>query len=118
MIKYWKRALQKQYKKKKLKIAGQPKIDLKTFGEGKDLNCEIKLELIADIKLQSFNKFKVSDFSIKVDKKEVDERLDSLAKEYKSFEDKPSSLKSVMGYQIIFDYDATVDGKEFEGSKG
>ena len=39
-------------------------------------------------------------------------------KEYKSFEDKPSSLKSVMGDQIIFDYDATVDGKEFEGSKG
>ena len=31
---------------------------------------------------------------------------------------KPSSLKSVMGDQIIFDYDATVDGKEFEGSKG
>ena len=48
----------------------------------------------------------------------MDERLDNLAKEYKSFEDKPSSLKSVMGDQIIFDYDATVDGKEFEGSKG
>ena len=48
----------------------------------------------------------------------MDERLDNLAKEYKSFEDKPSNLKSVMGDQIIFDYEATVDGKEFEGSKG
>ena len=113
-----KESTSKAIQEKKLKIAGQPKIDLKTFGEGKDLNFEIKLDLLPDIKLQSFNKFKVSDFSIKVDKKEVDERLDSLAKEYKSFEDKPSSLKSVMGDQIIFDYDATVDGKEFEGSKG
>ena len=113
-----KESTSKAIQEKKLKIAGQPKIDLKTFGEGKDLNFEIKLDLLPDIKLQSFNKFKVSDFSIKVDKKEVDERLDNLAKEYKSFEDKPSSLKSVMGDQIIFDYDATVDGKEFEGSKG
>ncbi len=108
----------KVIQEKKLKIAGQPKIDLKTFGEGKDLNFEIKLDLLPEIKLQSFNKFKVSDYSIFVDKKEVDERLNNLAKEYKSFEDKPSNSKSVIGDQIIFDYEATVDGKEFEGSKG
>ena len=28
---------------KKLKVAGQPKIDLKQFGEGKDLNYELRL---------------------------------------------------------------------------
>ena len=29
---------------KKIKAAGQPKIDLKTFGEGKDLNYTIEVE--------------------------------------------------------------------------
>ena len=55
-----KESTSKAIQEKKLKIAGQPKIDLKTFGEGKDLNFEIKLDLLPDIKLQSFNKFKVS----------------------------------------------------------
>ena len=41
---------------KKLKVAGQPKIDLKTFGEGKDLNFELQLDLLPDIKLQTFEK--------------------------------------------------------------
>ena len=40
---------------KKLKVAGQPKIDLKTFGEGKDLNFEIKLDLLPEIKLQDLS---------------------------------------------------------------
>ena len=36
---------------KKLKVAGQPKIDLKTFGEGKDLNFELQLDLLPEIKI-------------------------------------------------------------------
>ena len=30
-------------REKKLKVSGQPKIDLKTFGEGKDLNFSLEL---------------------------------------------------------------------------
>ena len=41
-------------KDKKLKVAGQPKIDLKTFGEGKDLNFEVQLDLLPEIKLQPY----------------------------------------------------------------
>tara|TARA_B100001564_G_scaffold326638_1_gene309041 strand:- start:1201 stop:2559 length:1359 start_codon:yes stop_codon:yes gene_type:complete len=103
---------------KKLKVAGQPKIDLKTFGEGKDLNFELQLDLLPEIKLQSFEKYKASVFSVKVDKEILNERLTSLSNEYKSFEDKKNDSKSELGDQVIFDYQATVDGKEFEGGKG
>ena len=103
---------------KKLKVAGQPKIDLKTFGEGKDLNFEIKLDLLPEIKLQNYEKFNAKEFSIKVEKAELGERLKNLANDHKSFEDKKDNEKSVIGDQITFDYEATVDGKEFEGSKG
>ena len=48
---------------KKFKVAGQPKIDLKVFGEGKDLNFELQLDLLPEIKLQSFEKYKVTDYS-------------------------------------------------------
>ncbi len=103
---------------KNLKIAGQPKIDLKTFGEGKDLNFELQLDLLPEIKLQSFEKYKVLDYSVKVNKEVLDERLANLSSEYKSFEDKKNDSKAELGDQIIFDYQATVDNKEFEGGKG
>ena len=103
---------------KKLKVAGQPKIDLKTFGEGKDLNFELQLDLLPEIKLQTFEKYKISEYLVKVSKDVLDERLENLSKEYKSFEDKKSDAKSETGDQVIFNYQATVDDKEFEGSKG
>ena len=103
---------------KKLKVAGQPKIDLKTFGEGKDLNFVLELDLLPEIKLQPFNKFNATEYSIKVDKEETDSRLKKLASEYKIFEDKPTNAKSETGDQVVFNYKATVDGKEFEGSEG
>ena len=77
---------------KKLKIAGQPKIDLKTFGEGKDLNFELQLDLLPEIKLKSLEKYEVSDYSVKVSKEILDERLENLSKEYKTFEEKKMRL--------------------------
>ena len=71
-----------------------------------------------EIKLKSFEKYKVSDYSVKVSKEILDERLENLSKEYKSFEDKKNETKSELGDQVIFDYEATVDNKEFEGGKG
>ena len=103
---------------KKLKVAGQPKIDLKTFGEGKDLNFELQLDLLPEIKLKNIENYKASDFSVKVDKDVLDERLENLSKEYKTFEDKKIDTKSELGDQVIFNYQATVDNKEFEGGKG
>ena len=73
---------------KKFKVAGQPKIDLKVFGEGKDLNFELQLDLLPEIKLQSFEKYKASDYSIIVGKEVLEERLENLSKEYKSFQEK------------------------------
>ena len=71
-----------------------------------------------EIKLQSLEKFKATDYSIKVSKDVLDERLNNLRNEYKSFEDKKNSTKSELGDQVIFNYQATVDDKEFEGGKG
>ena len=108
----------KVIQEKKLKISGQPKIDLKTFGEGKDLNFELQLDLLPEIKLQPLEKYKATEYLIKVDKSELDQRLNSLTNEYKSFDDKKAGMKSELGDQVSFNYKATVDNKEFEGGKG
>ena len=101
-----------------MKVAGQPKIDLKSFGEGKDLNFEITLDLLPEIKLQTLKNLKASNFSIKVGKKRIRPTLDNFKKEYKTFDNKKPETKSEIGDQVTFDYQATVDGKEFDGGKG
>jgi len=103
-------------KEKKIKAAGQPKIDLKTFGEGKDLNYTLEVESLPELNLASFDKYKASEYLINVESKLIDEQINEIAKKNKIFSDKND--KSLKGDLVIFDYSATVDGQKFEGSEG
>tara|TARA_B100001093_G_scaffold95926_1_gene87951 strand:- start:26 stop:1399 length:1374 start_codon:yes stop_codon:yes gene_type:complete len=103
---------------KKLKIAGQPKIDLKQFGEGKDLDYELQIDCMPNISLKNFDTIKATEFKVKIDNKIVDEKLKEISDQNKQFEDKNDNEKANTGDQVIFDYSATVDGNKFEGSEG
>ena len=103
---------------KKLKVAGQPKIDLKQFGEGKDLSYELQIDCLPSVSLKSFDKFKATSFKVKIENKIIDEKLKEIAKQNKQFEYKDENEKAINGDQVIFDYSATVDGNKFEGSEG
>ena len=103
---------------KKLKVAGQPKIDLKQFGEGKDLNYELQIDCLPSVALKSFDKFKATNFIVKIEDNIIEEKLKEIANQNKQFEDKNEKEKAIKGDQVIFDYTATVDGNKFEGSEG
>ena len=103
---------------KKLKVAGQPKIDLKQFGEGKDLNYELQIDCLPSVVLKSFDKFKATSFKVKIEDRIIDEKLKEIASQNKKFEDKNKNEKATNGDQVTFDYSATVDGNKFEGSEG
>jgi len=103
---------------KKLKVAGQPKIDLKQFGEGKDLNYELQIDCLPRVTLKNFDKFKAINFKVKIEDKIIEEKLKEIANQNKQFEDKDENEKAINGDQVIFDYSATVDGNKFEGSEG
>ena len=103
---------------KKLKVAGQPKIDLKQFGEGKDLNYELQIDCLPSVALKSFDKFKATSFKIKIEDKIIEEKLKEIANQSKQFEDKNENENATKGDQVTFDYSATVDGNKFDGSEG
>ena len=103
---------------KKLKVAGQPKIDLKQFEEGKDLNYELQIDSLPSVTLKNFEKFKATNFKIKIDDKVIQEKLNEISNQNKQFEDKNENEKAINGDQVIFDYSATVDGDKFDGSEG
>jgi trigger factor len=102
----------------KIKVAGQPKIDLKTFGEGKDLNYTIELETLPNIKLKPLDKIKAIDYEISIEKDVVEKRINEIAKNQQNFSDKQESEKANFGDLVIFDYTAMVNSKNFEGNEG
>ena len=101
---------------KKIKAAGQPKIDLKTFGEGKDLNYTIEVDSLPEVNLVGFEKYTANEYLLKIENKLVDEKIKDIAKNNKTFSDKDE--KSEKGDLVIFDYNASVNGEKFEGSEG
>ena len=108
----------KALEEKKIKAASQPKIDLKTFGEGKDLSYNIEVDSFPEIKLKSFENFKATDFKINIEVKIIEEKLKEIAAQHKHFTDKEIDKPAEKEDQIIFDYSATVDEKSFDGSEG
>ncbi len=102
----------------KIKPAGQPKIDLKTFGEDKDLEYIISVTELPKINLKSIANLKVDDYQVQIDNKEVDKRLNEIAKNQKSFVEVDSAKVANEGDLVTFDYKAKVDGKDFKGNEG
>ena len=102
----------------KLKVAGQPKIDLKTFSEGKDLDYTIEVETLPEIKLKPLENIKVTDYKILVDENIVKKRIDEIAKSQQNFSEKSENEKAEKGDMVVFNYEAKIDGKNFEGGTG
>jgi len=102
----------------KIKPAGQPKIDLKTFGEDKDLEYIISVTELPKVEIKSVENIKFDKYSVKIDSSETDKRIKEIAKNQKNFVEVDPSKVANEGDLVVFDYKATVDGKEFKGSEG
>ena len=102
----------------KIKPAGQPKIDLKTFGEDKDLEYVISVTELPKVEIKSVENIKFNEYNVKIDASETDKRIKEIAKNQKNFKEVEDVIKSSEGNLVVFDYKATIDGKEFKGSEG
>ncbi len=108
----------KALEENKIKPAGQPKIDLKSFGEGKDLEYIITVTELPNIDVSSINKIKVDDYEVKIDNSETDKRIDQIAKSQNNFKEVDEKYAAKTKDLVAFDYKATVDGNDFEGNEG
>ena len=101
----------------KIKPAGQPKLDLKTYGEDKDLEYVLSVTELPKIEVKSIENIKFDNYSVKIDPKETDKRINEIAKNQPNFKDAGDN-KAKEGDQVQFDYKATVDKKSFKGGEG
>ncbi len=103
---------------KKIKVAGQPKIDLKKYGEDKDLEYTIHVEQLPIINIKELGEIKITNYEIKTTNIDTDKRIKDIAKNQNNFEDKKIKEVATQGDLVIFDYKATIDGKDFKGGEG
>ena len=108
----------KALEEKKIKPIGQPKIDLKTYGEDKELEYIISVTEYPKIDLKQIENINFDDYSVKVEAKEVDKRIELIAAHQNKFIDAEDQIKSKEGDLVVFDYKATVEGSEFKGNEG
>ena len=108
----------KAIEEKKLKVAGQPKLDLKSYGEGKDLSYTLEINELPSIKLKPLENIKFTDYEITVSENEIKKRIEEIAKNQNNFKDKNENESAKNGDLVAFDYSATIDNQNFEGGEG
>ena len=108
----------KALEENKIKPAGQPKLDLKTYGEDKELEYVLSVTELPKVEVKSIESIKFDQYSVKIDNSETDKRIKEIAKNQPSFKEAGPDTKAKEGDLVTLDYQATVDGKEFKGSEG
>ena len=108
----------KALEENKIKPAGQPKLDLKTYGEDKELEYILSVTELPKVDVKSIESIKFDQYSVKIDNSETDKRIKEIAKNQPSFKEASAETKAKEGDLVTLDYQATVDGKEFKGSEG
>ena len=108
----------KALQENKIKPAGQPKLDLKTYGEDKDLEYILSVTELPKVELKSIENIKFDEYTVKIDQKETDKRINDIAKNQPNFKDASETIKAKKGDLVVFDYNATVDEKTFKGGEG
>ena len=108
----------KALEENKIKPAGQPKLDLKTYGEDKELEYIISVTELPKIDTKPIKNIKFDQYTVKIDLSETDKRIKEIAKNQPNFKEAPSDTKAKDGDLVVLDYTATVDGNSFKGSEG
>jgi len=105
-------------REKKLRPALQPKVDLNEgYAEGKDAELKVEVEVLPEIEAPSVEGIKLEKLMVPVADEALDEALQRLASNQKSYTDAPKTKKAADGDQLIIDFVGRVDGHEFEGGK-
>ncbi len=108
----------KALEEQKIKPAGQPKLDLKTYGEDKELEYVLSVTEMPKVEIKSLENIKFDEYIVKIDESETDKRIKEIAKNQPNFKEISPETKASEGDLVSLDYKATVDGKEFKGSEG
>ncbi len=102
---------------KALKPAMQPKVELVTFEEGKDLEFSIKLEVLPEITAADITGVELTRPTAPVTDEELGKAMDEIVQGRRTTEVVSEKRGAKKGDAVVADFVGTIDGVEFEGGK-
>jgi trigger factor len=109
-----------------LRLAREPKVELPTDQSAidaalearGDLNFKVALEVLPVFEVGDFSQISLERLTTEVEAPDVDNALDRLAEERRSYTEKPVGATAEINDRITIDFDGTIDGVPFEGGEG
>ena len=98
-----------------LKPAMQPRVDLKSLEEGKDVEFEVAIEVLPEIGKLDFSGIEVERLKAEVPAKDVDEAIERIAKANREQKPVDPPRAAQKGDAVKLDFVGSVDGVEFPG---
>jgi trigger factor len=102
----------------KLRPAMQPQVELgEGYEQGKDAELSVAIEVLPEVEAPEIEGLKLERLTVPVSEAEVDEAVNAIAAQQKSYKDAPKNRKAQAGDQLMVDFVGRVNGEEFEGGK-
>lgn len=102
----------------KLRPAVMPEIKLTSFNDGKDVEFEVVVEVLPEIKLNDFSKITLEKLMAEVPAEEVEKAIKYVAESRKENVKIAENRPTKNGDVAVIDFVGSVDGVEFQGGKG
>lgn len=100
-----------------LRPAIQPKIEITSYDEGKDLEFTVALETLPEIKPTDFSKIELTRLTATIPEAEIDTAVARMAERQQKTEPVTKARASKSGDVVVIDFVGKVDGVEFPGGK-
>ncbi len=101
-----------------LRPALQPKIEIVSFDEGKDLEYTMAIEVLPDITVMDLSKIELERLIVQVPEEEVQSVLTRMAESHKKTQALAKKRKARSGDVLVMDFRGSVDGEELPGMAG
>ncbi len=98
-----------------LKLASQPKVDIKTYEDNKDLEASLACEIMPVINVPNIAELVIEKPSIESDPKEIDDALSRLADENRQTVALAKPRAAKVGDVLNIDFVGRIEGEAFEG---
>ncbi len=110
-------ATQQVLDERKLRSAGQPRVEVVTLAEASDLEFKVELELLPEFELPDLGALTLTRLKATPDDEVIDRALGELARRQRTFEE-IEGRPAEKGEVLTIDYAGTVDGTPFAGGTG
>jgi len=97
--------------------AVQPKIEVTSFDEGKDLEFTVGLELLPELEEMDFSKIKLERLVLSAPDEDIEKTIENIAEGQKVFVKVEEDRAAENGDAMIIDFVGKIDGVEFDGGK-